>query len=245
MSLPALSFACVCGAVSAARSGQCFSLHWAYPLGSFPHMLGYHFVSPGPKNPELLELPLLIVYLSNCLSWPWAYPEPGPLLSFLSFSLYLLNLPWACGALSPGWVSHFISWPRPYPELLELPLLLEYLTVSPGPELLLWALTFPIFFLNILLSLLNLLWVCGATSPAWVSKCLEMSWAYSELWKTLSLFSFSHSLLAQSLPWVCGAPSWTYPDFVELPLELTLSLWSSLLNIPWVCGLPLELTLSL
>ncbi len=89
-----------------------------------------------------------------------------------------------------------------------------------------------------------------SSSPARVSKWLELSRAYPELWKTLSLFSFSHPLLAQSLPlasvapsppWVSHFPSWPrpYPELVlssqyflcislSLLPDLTLSLWSSL-----------------
>ncbi len=98
---------------------------WGAPLPPYP----------GPEYPEFLELPLLIVHLTG---------SPGPELTlsldlsslssvFCIVSLeFTLNL-W--GSLSWVCISLYLLT-QTFQSSCKLPLLLEYLTVSPGPELL-------------------------------------------------------------------------------------------------------------
>ncbi len=66
-----------------------------------------------------------------------------------------------------------------------------------------------------------------SSSPARVSNCPELSWAYPELWKTLSPFGFSHPLLTQSSSWAFVVLLLLeYLTFPPDP-DLTLSLYRS------------------
>jgi hypothetical protein len=111
--------------------------------------------------------------------------------------------------------------------------------VSPGPVLLLWTLTFPLFFCCILLSLLNLPWVCGATSPAWdliVSPGPELALSLCCSLSCLSISSFvslgPELTLPSRAPFpatvsLCLSCSQTYSKLVKLPLLLQCLSW------PW------------